>query len=76
MERPEWCPHKDCKFGTQSQGLICIGELPKPELHDKWFNTHRFCLNTSETGHGIFDLQINWGDAWNMIRILNTIEPT
>lgn len=71
--RPNWCPHKDCKLLAQSQNLICVGKLQKPELHDKGINTHRLCLDTRETKHGIFDLQINQGDAWNLDRLLKLI---
>ena len=70
MKRPEWCPHKDCQFIKQSQDKMCLGELLEPVPHDNGFNTHRFCMDTRETGHGIFDLQINKGDTWNMRRIL------
>ena len=79
--RPNWCPHKDCKFIEQSQDKICAGELPVPEPHGIALNTHRFCLDTrtesilhsNEDEHGVFDLQLNHGDVWNMIRILKTI---
>lgn len=70
MKKPDWCPYKNCRFLKQSQDKICLGELPMPINHDGIENTHRFCLDTRETGHGIFDLQINKGDAWNMRRIL------
>ena len=73
MKRPGWCPHKNCQFKIQSQGMACVGALRIPQLHDKTLNTHRLCLDTRETGHGIFDLQINWTDCWNLIRILNTV---
>lgn len=76
QERPHWCPHNDCVFKAHSQNLMCVGRLPKPEPHGdtKDANDHRFCLDERETGHGIHDLQLNWGDAWNMIRILNQIK--
>ena len=74
MKRPDWCPYNDCILKAQSQGLMCIGKLPEPEPHDDGFNTHRFCLDERETKHGIHDLQINWGDAWNMIRLLNIVK--
>ena len=70
MKRPGWCPHKDCIFQKQSQGKMCLGELPAPISHDGIDNTHRYCMDTRETGHGIFDLQINRNDGWNMRRIL------
>ena len=73
MNKPDWCPHEDCKFKVQSQSMMCVGELPSPEPHDNDFNTHRLCLDTRETGHGIFDLQLNRGDACNLIRLLKTI---
>ncbi len=72
--KPDWCIHKKCKFLAQSQNKMCVGELPKLEPHGMVFNTHRFCLDTTETGHGIFDLQINWTDAWGMRRLLNLIK--
>lgn len=74
MKRPKWCPHKDCKFLAQSQEKICVGELLKLEPHGLLgFNSHRFCLDTRETGHGVFDLMVNHGDCWNMIRLLKLI---
>ncbi len=60
--RPDWCPHQDCQFLRAGAGLICGGELPEPEEHNGGENTHRFCLDTRETGHGIFDLQVNGND--------------
>jgi len=74
--RPDWCPHNDCIFKVHSQKLICVGKLPIPTDHGehKGVNDHRFCLDERETGHGIHDLQLNWGDAWNMIRILKQIK--
>ncbi|KKP51572.1 MAG: hypothetical protein UR43_C0019G0015 [candidate division TM6 bacterium GW2011_GWF2_33_332] len=73
MKRPVWCPHLDCNFKTHSQNLMCVGYLPKPERHDDSLNDYRLCIDTRETGHDIFDLQINKGDVWNLIRILKTI---
>ena len=58
-DRPVWCPHKDCIILRNVTDMGCGGELPKPEEHDGDLNTHRFCLDTRETGHGIFDLQVN-----------------
>jgi hypothetical protein len=72
--QPEWCPHNDCRFKIQSQDKMCIGKLPEPEPHDNDLNDHRLCLDTRETGHGIFDLQLNWTDAYNLIRLLFTIK--
>ena len=74
MIQPNWCTHKDCQNNILSQDKMCVGKLPYPEQHDNDFNTHRLCLDTRETGHGIFDLQINWTDAWNLIRLLNSIK--
>ena len=51
---------------------MCVGELPKPETHDNDFNTHRICIDTRETGHGVFNLQINKSDAYG-IRLLTDI---
>lgn len=72
MERPNWCPHSECKFKVQSQDKMCVGQLPEPTDHDGGTNTHRLCMDTTETGHGIFDLQLNWGDCWNLIRLLQS----
>jgi len=74
MERPNWCIHSDCIFKVQSQDKMCVGKLLNPEPHDNDFNTHRLCIDTRETGHGIFDLQINWSDAYNLMRLLKTIK--
>jgi hypothetical protein len=73
-KRPDWCINSDCLFDIQSQDKMCIGKLPKPEPHDNDFNTHRLCIDTRETGHGIFDLQINWTDCWGLIRLLNRVK--
>ena len=73
--KPDWCPHLECTFLRQSQDLMCCGELPIKVMHGDGWNTHRFCMDTRETGHGIFDLQINWGDAWNMKRVLDALKP-
>lgn len=62
--RPSWCPHKDCIFLTTVQNKICGGKLSKPIKHENDYNTHRLCINTQETGHGIFDLQINFSDTY------------
>ena len=72
--RPEWCPHKECIYKGSSQNKMCIGKLSKSVPHDNDENTHRMCLDTRETGHGIFDLQINWTDAWGMRRLLNLVK--
>lgn len=73
MNKPDWCLHKDCRIKANSQQKACLGKLPKPEPHDNDFNTHRLCMDTRETGHGIFDLQINWTDSWNLIRLLKLV---
>lgn len=73
MERPDWCPHDSCIFQVQSQGKMCRGKLPSPEPHDNDFNTHRLCIDTRETGHGIFDLQVNKTDLWNLNRIIQSL---
>jgi len=73
MVKPDWCPHKDCQVNIQSQNKMCVGKLPKPEPHDNDFNTHRICIDTRETGHGIFDLLVNRTDLWNLKRIIDKI---
>jgi hypothetical protein len=75
-KRPNWCPHSECIYKANSQNLMCVGQLSEPVLHDEVQNTHRLCIDTRETGHGIFDLQINWTDSWNLIRLLNLIKNT
>ena len=60
--RPDWCPHQDCVFQRSAAGMACGGELPKPEEHNGGINTDRICMDTRETGHGIFDLQVNDSD--------------
>ena len=76
MKKPDWCPHKTCSIIANSQELVCVGKLLKPEPHDNDFNTHRLCLDTRETEHGIFDLQINWSDSWNLIRLLKLVKKS
>lgn len=72
MPRPIWCPEQSCEFVCQSQFAICIGKLPKPELHDGVPNTHRFCLHSDDPGDTwTFPLKHNRADAWNLVRILN-----
>lgn len=73
MNRPKWCPHPDCKFKIQSQSKMCVGELPELVEHDGDYNTHRLCIDTRETGDGIFDLQINHSDSYNLKRLLNIV---
>lgn len=72
VERPDWCLHKDCIIKRCLQMKMCVGELPELEEHDGDFNSHRICFDTRETGHGIFDLQINKSDAYG-IRLLTDI---
>ena len=74
-KRPEWCPHNDCQFLILAgQGRTCAGRLPKPEPHESINNTHRWCLDCRDSGHGIVDLQVYPGDfmwfekAFNAIR--------
>ena len=73
--RPEWCPHLDCEHIISTQEMICKGKLLIPEPHDEDTNTHRLCIDTRETGHGIFDLKINKGDIWHLCRILQEVNP-
>jgi len=72
--RPDWCPHADCDYIASSQNKICKGVLPCPAPHGDGFNTHRFCLDTRESGHGVFDLQINNTDIFNIKRILSAAQ--
>lgn len=74
MKRPDWCPHPDCILKAQSQDGMCVGKLLEPSPHNNDFNTHRLCMDTRETGHGIFGLQINWTDSWNLIRLLKLVK--
>ncbi len=74
MDRPSWCPHQECKFLVHYGFKMCCGQLRKPEPHDNDLNTHRFCLDTRETGHGIFDLQVNKGDSYWFKMLFETIE--
>ena len=71
--RPKWCPHSDCNFKIHSQEAICGGGLTIPEKHDNDFNTHRICIDTRETGHGIFDLLVNKTDLWNLNRVIDKL---
>jgi len=73
-DKPSWCPHSNCLYELQSQDKMCIGKLSELKQHGNDFNTHRLCIDTRETGHGIFDLQINWSDAYNLMRLLKTIK--
>lgn len=75
MERPDWCPHKDCIFKSNRQNLMCVGKLPEPIKHNGTNNTHRLCFDERETGHGIHDLQMNWTDAWLLKQLLDFMKP-
>ena len=75
MSIPEWCPHENsCIFKVLRQNKICGGHLPEPEAHDDDFNKKRLCIDTRETEHGIFDLQINHTDIYVLISVLNFID--
>ena len=70
--RPAWCPHSDCAYRLQTQDAACIGRLPEPVDHDGTPNTNRLCLHgAKDDGEWTFDLQVNRGDVWNLMRILN-----
>jgi len=73
-ERPPWCPHPDCQIKQHFQHLMCVGKLPKPEPHGGDENTHRLCLDTRETHHEVFDLQLNHTDAYLLRILLNLVE--
>lgn len=74
MDRPNWCPHKDCIFKCHSQMMVCVGVLAEPSPHDGDINTHRFCLHgDKDDGEWTFDLKVNKSDVWNITRILNCI---
>ena len=68
-ERPEWCPHKDCKFKRRAQDAMCCGHLPKPEKHGDDTNIYRLCLNGVSDDGGVFDLQINRSDIYHFRRL-------
>ena len=70
---PLTCDEAKCDH-IKDQDEMCIGKLPERIKHDEDWNTHRLCINTTETGHGIFDLQINWTDCWTLIRLLNRVK--
>lgn len=72
--RPDWCPYTTCIYLLQSQDKMCVGRLPEPQAHNEGINTHRFCLDERETGHGIHDLLVNTGDLWNMHRLFSAIK--
>lgn len=74
MDRPVWCPHKDCKCLGFRQNT-CIGRLPEPADHPpyKAVNTHRWCLEGAADNGGVFDLQVNWGDLWQFVLFFNKV---
>ena len=74
MEKPDWCPHPECILKVQSQDMMCLGKLLEPSPHNNDFNTHRLCLDTRETDDCVFDLRLNWSDAWNMMRLLKIVK--
>ena len=69
---PDWCPHSTCQCEVSFQDKMCGGELPVPESHIDTDNTHRICIDTRETGHGIFDLMINKTDKYFIKRLLDS----
>lgn len=72
--RPDWCPHPDCIFlRVAGQHGTCAGRLPRSEPHGAGRNTHRWCVDTRETGHGIFDLQVNTGDLYWFGKVFDAI---
>ena len=72
QERPEWCPHQDCRFCARSQDSICIGELPQSLDHAGVANTHRLCTRGAEDdGQWLHQVEWNRGDAWNFRRIID-----
>lgn len=72
-ERPNWCPHPDCIFLRNTQDMMCCGRLPVPIDHDGTPNTHRVCIDSTETHHGYMDLQINRADAWYFKRLMEAV---
>ena len=70
-ERPAWCPHQDCGFVLNTQGLACVGRLPEPIDHDGVMNDGRLCIKAGE----VFDLQVNRGDLWGLERLFKTLYP-
>lgn len=55
---------------------MCGGQLPTPADHGeaKGINTHRICIDTRETGHGIFDLQVGTHDVEYLRWIFDAID--
>ncbi len=72
-ERPKWCPHQDCRFVLNTQGLGCVGRLPEPIDHDGVLNDGRFCIQCNP---GVFDLQVNRGDLWGLGRLFKALYPS
>lgn len=70
-KRPDWCPHKDCRFVLNTQEMACVGRLPEPVDHGGIANDGRVCINAD----GVFDLQVNRGDLWNLRRLLGALYP-
>ena len=71
QQRPDWCPYPDCLFKIRSQDSLCIGELPTPLDHAGVDNTHRLCMHGApDDGEWMHIIELNRGDAWNMVRTL------
>jgi len=68
-KRPEWCPHPTCQFVLNTQELACVGRLPEPVDHDGTPNDGRLCIFAG----GVFDLQVNRGDLWNLSRLFKAL---
>lgn len=73
--RPEWCPHTDCACVVSTQGVLCVGKLPAPVLHDGMPNDGRICFRPFGDTN-VVDFQINRGDAWNISRLLGALYPS
>lgn len=74
QERPDWCPHSDCRFLVRSQDSVCIGEMPEPRMHGGIENTHRMCQRGApDDGSWLHAVEWNRGDAWNLWRCLNAV---
>lgn len=76
-ERPKWCPHQDCEFVLNTQGLACVGRLPEPADHGdvKAANDGRFCMRDQDAGE-ITDWQVNRGDLWSLGRLFKALYPS
>ena len=64
LNKPSWCPHKDCICKSLRENKICGGHLPKPEPHGNDENIYRWCLKDALPNNEIFDLQINDTDIY------------